>query len=116
MDKSSYQNAEAVITMLPNASILEQFYASPIGPFTNSTGKLPLLIDCSTIGPDAAQSINKIAKGRGFQFIDAPVSGGVKGAEEAKLTFMIGSDNKDNYTVRSKEGEGHFGGNGRKLL
>jgi 3-hydroxyisobutyrate dehydrogenase len=99
VDKSSYQNAEAVITMLPNASILEQFYTSPIGPFANSSGKLPLLIDCSTIGPDAAHSINKIAKGKGFQFIDAPVSGGVKGAEEAKLTFMIGSDNPDNYTV-----------------
>jgi 3-hydroxyisobutyrate dehydrogenase len=86
--------------MLPNAAILEQFYNSPIGPFAKCSGKLPLLIDCSTIGPDAARHINNITRERGYQFIDAPVSGGVKGAEEAKLTFMIGGDSPSNFEVR----------------
>jgi 3-hydroxyisobutyrate dehydrogenase len=49
-----------------------------------------LLIDCSTIDVDSAKAVHVGAEKAGFQFIDAPVSGGTGGAEAGTLTFMCG--------------------------
>jgi hypothetical protein len=51
-----------------------------------------LLIDCSTIAPETARLVaQKVAdKGGSIDFVDAPVSGGTIGAENATLTFMVG--------------------------
>ena len=49
-----------------------------------------LLIDCSTIDVDTARTVAAAAAARGFVMLDAPVSGGVAGAEAASLTFMVG--------------------------
>lgn len=47
-------------------------------------------IDSSTIDPAVAKSVSNDAHSRGFTFVDAPVSGGVGGAEAGTLTFMCG--------------------------
>jgi 3-hydroxyisobutyrate dehydrogenase len=49
-----------------------------------------LVIDCSTIDPDISVELNDIAKNKGIAMIDAPVSGGVNGADAGTLTFMVG--------------------------
>ncbi|CAN0497704.1 unnamed protein product, partial [Phaeothamnion confervicola] len=53
-----------------------------------------LLIDCSTTDVDSARAVAKAAAARGLSFLDAPVSGGVAGAEAASLTFMAGGEDK----------------------
>jgi len=49
-----------------------------------------LLIDSSTIDVETARMVSTAAQGRGFAMLDAPVSGGVGGAQAATLTFMVG--------------------------
>jgi 3-hydroxyisobutyrate dehydrogenase len=51
-----------------------------------------LLIDCSTIDVETAQLVAAAAAARGFAMLDAPVSGGVAGAEAGTLTFMVGGE------------------------
>jgi 3-hydroxyisobutyrate dehydrogenase len=53
-----------------------------------------LLIDCSTTDVDSARAVAKAAAERGLSFLDAPVSGGVAGAEAGSLTFMAGGADK----------------------
>ena len=53
-----------------------------------------LLIDSSTIDIDSARAVHAAAEKAGFDFLDAPVSGGVGGAEAATLTFMCGGSDK----------------------
>jgi 3-hydroxyisobutyrate dehydrogenase len=49
-----------------------------------------LITDCSTIDVDKAKILHKKCKGRKLLSLDAPVSGGVGGAENGTLTFMVG--------------------------
>ncbi len=49
-----------------------------------------LLIDCSTIDVETARAVAAAAEARGHAMLDAPVSGGVGGAEAGTLTFMVG--------------------------
>jgi 3-hydroxyisobutyrate dehydrogenase len=51
-----------------------------------------LLIDCSTIDPLTARDVAMDAKAKGCPMLDAPVSGGVGGAEAGTLTFMVGGE------------------------
>ena len=51
-----------------------------------------IVIDCSTIAPEAARQIADSLKRKGIHFLDAPVSGGVQGAQEATLAIMAGGD------------------------
>jgi 3-hydroxyisobutyrate dehydrogenase len=60
------------------------------------TGRQGLIcIDMSTISPAATVEIGKILAEKGIRFIDAPVSGGQKGAEESKLSIMVGGGKAD---------------------
>jgi 3-hydroxyisobutyrate dehydrogenase len=81
--------AEIVITMLPAGPQVRQVYAGEGGVLA-AARKGALLIDCSTIDVESARSVNKAAAERGFDMLDAPVSGGVGGAAAGTLTFMVG--------------------------
>lgn len=87
-------HSDVVFTMLPNNDIVREAYNGKDGVFSGAK-KGTLLVDSSTISPDVAQSIGTVANGKGFQFIDAPVSGGVVGARDATLTFMVGGSKAD---------------------
>ncbi len=76
--------------MMPDDKSVDEFMFGTNG-VAKDLKKGSLLIDCSTIGPVAAKRLFEKAKSAGHVFIDAPVSGGVKGAEEGRLTFMIGA-------------------------
>jgi 2-hydroxy-3-oxopropionate reductase len=87
--------AEVVMTMLPNHPEVEDVVLGEHGVLAN-TGESTLLIDMSTIRPASAVHIEE----RHGHSLDAPVSGGQAGAENATLAIMIGGDAADVETAR----------------
>ena len=82
-------DAEVVITMLPAGPHVRQAYTGESG-ILGSANSTALLIDSSTIDVESARVVAKAAGERGFEMVDAPVSGGVAGAAAGTLTFMVG--------------------------
>lgn len=80
--------ADVVITMLPNGDVVKRCYAE-ILPATPAGA---LFIDSSTISVDDAREVHALAGSHGFGQLDAPVSGGVRGAVAGTLAFMVGGD------------------------
>jgi 3-hydroxyisobutyrate dehydrogenase len=80
------KGAEIVVTMLPAGPHVRSVYDHVIPV----VGKGALLIDCSTIDVEAARAVGAKAAAAGLDMVDAPVSGGTAGAENATLTFMVG--------------------------
>lgn len=85
------KNCPVVITMLPSSPHVKQVYTSSDG-LLSSISPGSLLIDSSTIDPMSSREVAKAALAKNASMIDAPVSGGVGGAENATLTFMVGGD------------------------
>ena len=85
---SAVRDVDAVITMLPSGTEVRDVYLNS-GLFEAAKGDT-LLIDCSTIDVDTARAVATAARDKGFSMLDAPVSGGVGGAQAATLTFMVG--------------------------
>ena len=81
---------DVIITMLPNGEIVEKVYESIINKLKPNT----LLTDCSTIDVNTAKDLHKKCKDKNLLSLDAPVSGGVGGAENGTLTFMVGGNEK----------------------
>ena len=80
---------DTVITMLPAGEHVRAVYLDD-GGLIGAARDGALLIDSSTIDVATARAVHEAASGAGYEMLDAPVSGGVAGAEGAKLTFMIG--------------------------
>jgi 3-hydroxyisobutyrate dehydrogenase len=83
------RGAETVITMLPAGRHVREVYLGAGGVLATAR-RGALLIDSSTIDVDTAREVGRSAATAGLDMIDAPVSGGVAGAEAASLTFMVG--------------------------
>lgn len=92
------QNSDFVITMLPNNDIVDASYKEMTAEGVN---KNTFFIDSSTIDPVLVKSLQKRISAKGARFIDAPVSGGVPGAEQATLTFMVGGTEAEYNTVKA---------------
>lgn len=86
------KNSEFVVTMLPNNDIVKATYEEMISDGVNGS---TMFIDSSTVDPGVSQYVQQIVKGKGASFVDAPVSGGVMGAQNATLTFMVGGTNEE---------------------
>jgi 3-hydroxyisobutyrate dehydrogenase len=82
---------EIVITMLPAGPQVRQVYLGSDGVIARAR-RGALLIDCSTIDVETARAAAAAAVDSGFEMLDAPVSGGVIGAEAGTLTFMVGGE------------------------
>ncbi|MEU6441569.1 3-hydroxyisobutyrate dehydrogenase [Streptomyces sp. NPDC047046] len=78
--------ADLVISMLPAGRHVLGLYEDILGAARPGT----LFVDCSTIDVADARAVHALAEGRGMRCLDAPVSGGVVGAEAGTLTFMVG--------------------------
>jgi 3-hydroxyisobutyrate dehydrogenase len=87
--KAAATSAEVVITMLPSGREVREIYLEESGVIEAAPSNT-LLIDCSTIDVDTARSVAAAANARNLPMLDAPVSGGVTGAQAATLTFMVG--------------------------
>lgn len=82
---------EAVVTMLPNGSIVKAVYTGDV------IGKAPkgaLFLDCSTIDVATAREVAGLAEDAGYTMVDAPVSGGIAAANGGTLTFMVGGSDE----------------------
>ena len=78
--------SEIIITMLPDGIAWSEMMSfSKPGQY---------FVDCSTIDVKTSRSVQMIAKEKGLLTLDAPVSGGVIGADQGTLTFMVGGTSK----------------------
>jgi len=80
---------DVFVTMLPAGRHVEGLYLGDDGVLANARPGT-LLVDCSTIDPGTARKVASAATERGFTMLDAPVSGGVGGAQAGTLTFIVG--------------------------
>lgn len=78
--------ADVVITMLPSGEVVKRCYAEVLPAAKAGT----LFIDSSTISVNDAREVHSLAESHGMLALDAPVSGGVKGAVAGTLAFMVG--------------------------
>ena len=85
------QTSDAVITMLPSGKIVKSIFFGDNGIINNAPKNL-LLIDSSTIDVETAREVSKEAISKNLRIVDAPVSGGVGGAQAGTLTFMVGGE------------------------
>jgi len=82
---------EIIFTMLQTGQQVKKVCNSEEGLFKHAT-KNTLFIDCSSIDVDTSRELHTQAKQNNFLMLDAPVSGGVTGAEAGSLTFMVGGE------------------------
>jgi len=82
---------EVLITMLPNSPDVELVALGKDGIIEGARPGL-VFVDMSTISPIVSQQVGKALGARGVAMLDAPVSGGEKGAVEGTLSIMVGGD------------------------
>jgi 3-hydroxyisobutyrate dehydrogenase len=100
--------ADAVLTMLPNGAIVRAVALGEEGgpdslaggwaeraATAEQSGGVPLLLDMSSSAPTGTRELGAALTGRGVAMVDAPVSGGVRGAEAGTLAIMAGGDPAD---------------------
>ncbi len=87
----SVKDADVVITMLPAAQHVRAVYENDVAPNARPGA---LLIDCSTIDVSSAREVGAGLQELGFEFVDAPVSGGIAAAASGNLTFMVGGSDE----------------------
>jgi 3-hydroxyisobutyrate dehydrogenase len=85
------KQADVVITMLPASKHVRLVYENDVAPNAKPG---TLLIDCSTIDVASAREVGDGLKELGFEFVDAPVSGGIAAAAGGTLTFMVGGSDE----------------------
>jgi 2-hydroxy-3-oxopropionate reductase len=82
---------DVLLTMLPNSPDVEQVALGPHGIVEGARRGL-IFADMSTISPIVSQKVGKALEGKGVAMLDAPVSGGEKGAIDGALSIMVGGD------------------------
>jgi 3-hydroxyisobutyrate dehydrogenase len=84
---------DLIITMLPAREHVREVYLGQGGVLA-SAAPGTLLIDCSTVDVETARAVAAAAKVNELEMLDAPVSGGVTGAQAGTLTFMVGGSDQ----------------------
>jgi 3-hydroxyisobutyrate dehydrogenase len=94
--------ADVVLTMFPSGGhVLDAYVGGADGPgLLAAAPPGTMFLDCSTINVDEAREAARLAIEAGHRSVDAPVSGGVVGAEAGTLTFMAGGDAADFEAVQ----------------
>jgi len=85
------RDSDVVVSMLQSGEQVRAITGGEKGLFSHLT-KGALYIDSSTIDIVTAKDIHQQALSKGIMMVDAPVSGGVAGAEKGALTFMVGGE------------------------
>ncbi|KAK1931146.1 3-hydroxyisobutyrate dehydrogenase [Phytophthora citrophthora] len=97
--KEVAEQCDTIITMLPSTAIVENVYLGDNGVHEALRSE-HLLLDSSTIDPIFTKKLSKELHDRGATFVDAPVSGGVAGAQNGTLTFMVGGEAEEFERVK----------------
>jgi 3-hydroxyisobutyrate dehydrogenase len=92
------KDADVVITMLPAAKHVRAVFENDVAPNAKPGA---LLIDCSTIDVASAREVGEAMKAKGFDFIDAPVSGGIAAAAAGILALMVGGTDEQFERAKS---------------
>ena len=105
LEKDLIPNCDVFISMVPSSSHVMDLYKASILPgLSKKSSNSSLLVDCSTIDPNISREVHFLAASSGHFMIDAPVSGGIKGAQNGTLTFMIGSDmSQDDFNSKIRQ-------------
>ena len=82
---------DVLITMLPSSPEVEQVALGANGIIEGARRGL-IFLDMSTISPIVSQKVGKTLEAKGVAMLDAPVSGGEKGAIDGALSIMVGGD------------------------
>ena len=90
--KSVVTNSDVVITMLTDDAAVEKVMGSD--EFISNIKESATVIDMSSVNPIITKKYAEILKEKNINYLDAPVSGGTIGAEEASLAIMVGGDEK----------------------
>jgi 2-hydroxy-3-oxopropionate reductase len=85
------RQCKILVTMLPNSPDVELVATGRDG-IIEGAGSGLLFADMSTISPIVSQKVGKALEARGVKMLDAPVSGGEKGAIDGTLSIMVGGD------------------------
>ena len=83
--------SDIVITMVPDSPHVEVVIAGPDG-ILEGINKGSVVIDMSTIAPETGRKMAKLLEAKGANFVDAPVTGGVEGAEAGTLAILVGGN------------------------
>jgi len=89
--KAAAQGQDFVMACVGNDNDLRQITLGPDGAF-QAMGKGTIFVDHTTASAEIARELHAAAKKAGFEFVDAPVSGGQAGAENGALTVMCGGE------------------------
>ena len=103
--KEVVTNSDAIITMLTDDSAVEKVMGSD--DFISNIKEGATVIDMSSVNPVITKKYAEILKQKNINYLDAPVSGGTIGAEEASLAIMVGGDEetfKNCYELLKKMG------------
>jgi 2-hydroxy-3-oxopropionate reductase len=92
--KEVAKESDIAITMLPDSPQVEEAALAQNG-ILNGIKAGSMYIDMSTISPITTRKVAEIAARNGVAMLDAPVSGGEKGARQATLTIMVGGTSRD---------------------
>jgi 3-hydroxyisobutyrate dehydrogenase len=93
-------NCDVIFTMLPGCAVVNNVMTEILDNL--QTEKSVLFVDCSTVAPTTSRTWHERCRESGHAFVDAPVSGGVKGATDATLTFMMGCRETDVALARAR--------------
>jgi 3-hydroxyisobutyrate dehydrogenase len=88
------KGAEIVFSCVGNDDDLRSIVQGEQGAFAGMS-KGAIFVDHTTASANVARELGEVAKGKGLYFLDAPVSGGQAGAENGKLTVMVGGGQAD---------------------
>ena len=103
--KDVVTNSDTIITMLTDDSAVEKVMGSD--DFISNIKEGATVIDMSSVNPVITKKYAEILKQKNINYLDAPVSGGTIGAEEASLAIMVGGDEetfKNCYELLKKMG------------
>jgi 3-hydroxyisobutyrate dehydrogenase len=88
-------SSDVLVTMLPTGPIVRRaFLEEEGGALAASLPKGSVVIDMTSSEPTGTRELSALLAKRGVSMVDAPVSGGITGAEEGRLVMMVGTDDK----------------------
>jgi 3-hydroxyisobutyrate dehydrogenase-like beta-hydroxyacid dehydrogenase len=102
------KGASTIFLSLPNSQIVRNVVVAEDGVFEGAA-QGAVVVDHSTIDPETAKDLAAAAQAGGFTYLDAPVSGGVQGAEAGTLSVIIGGETEAVDRIRPVLG--HYAAN-----
>lgn len=85
-------SSDVIVTMLSDDTAVKDIYEGAEGIFSAPSSPDLIMVDMSTVSPETTQELAALCREKGIAYLDAPVSGSVKPAEEAQLIIMVGGE------------------------